>query len=87
VSEFFVLAQKTSDAELATTKSKILPWVQISPIAHFAPHGILLGSAFPKPCSVPQSGSDTANADFQFSKNEGGTEWQKPTTHRNATTS
>ena len=53
----------------------------------FFPHRILLGSAFPKPCSVPQSGSDTANADFQFSKNEGGTEWQKPTTHRNATTS
>ena len=25
-----------------------------------------MGSAFPKPCSVPQSGSDTANADFQF---------------------
>ena len=56
-------------------------------ICSFCPHGILLGSAFPKPCSIPQSGSDTANADFQFSKNEGGTEWQKPTTHRNATTS
>ena len=67
--------------------SRILPWVQISLIAQFAPHGILLGSAFPNPCSVPQNGSDTANADFRFSKNEGGTEWQKPTTHRNEATS
>ena len=70
----FRACTETNDTKLVTTKSKILPWVQISPIAQFAPHGILLGSAFPKPCSVPQSGSDTANADFQFSKNKGGTE-------------
>ncbi|MBQ8707809.1 MULTISPECIES: hypothetical protein, partial [Clostridia] len=30
--------------------SKILPQYQNSLIAHFAPAGILLGSAFPKPC-------------------------------------
>ena len=29
-----------------------------------------MGSAFPKPCSVPQRGSDTANADFQFFKKQ-----------------
>ncbi len=34
------------------------------------PHGILLGSAFPKPCIIPQSGSDTARADAYFSKKE-----------------
>ena len=31
-------------------QSKILPQYQNSLIAHFAPAGILLGSAFPKPC-------------------------------------
>ena len=35
---------------LRLTKSKILPQYQNSLIAHFAPAGILLGSAFPKPC-------------------------------------
>ena len=52
----------------------------------FCQHGILLGSAFYKPCSVPQNGGDTDDADFQFSKNEGETEWKKPATHRNTTT-
>ena len=37
--------------EFAATKSKILPQYQISLIAHFVLAGILLGSAFPKPCS------------------------------------
>ena len=31
-------------------QSKILPQYQNSLFAHFAPAGILLGSAFPKPC-------------------------------------
>ena len=35
---------------LRLTKSKILPQYQISLIAHFVLAGILLGSAFPKPC-------------------------------------
>ena len=35
---------------LRLTKSKILPQYQNSLFAHFAPAGILLGSAFPKPC-------------------------------------
>ena len=35
---------------LRLTKSKILPRCQNSLIAPFAPVGILLGSAFPKPC-------------------------------------
>ena len=36
--------------KFAVSKSKILPQYQISLIAHFVLTGILLGSAFPKPC-------------------------------------
>ena len=39
-----------SERKFAVTESKILPQYQNSLIAHFAPAGILLGSAFPKPC-------------------------------------
>ena len=38
------------DGSLAVFQSKILPQYQNSLFAHFAPAGILLGSAFPKPC-------------------------------------
>ena len=39
-----------SERKFAVTESKILPQYQNSLFAHFAPAGILLGSAFPKPC-------------------------------------
>ena len=39
-----------SERKFAVTESKILPQYQISLIAHFVLAGILLGSAFPKPC-------------------------------------
>ena len=42
-----VVNVKRSESE---SESKILPQYQNSLIAHFAPAGILLGSAFPKPC-------------------------------------
>ena len=43
-------------AKFAVSKSKILPQYQISLIAHFVLAGILLGSAFPKPCYTPVPG-------------------------------
>ncbi len=39
-----------SERKFAVTESKILPQYQISLFAHFVLAGILLGSAFPKPC-------------------------------------
>ena len=46
-----VLCTKKPDrGSLRLTESKILPRCQNSLSAHFAPAGILLGSAFPKPC-------------------------------------
>jgi hypothetical protein len=42
-----------SERKFAVTESKILPQYQNSLFAHFAPAGILLGSAFPKPCFAP----------------------------------
>ena len=46
-----VVNVKRSESESESeSESKILPQYQNSLIAHFAPAGILLGSAFPKPC-------------------------------------
>ena len=44
--KYAVLRQEQS----VSCQSKILPQYQNSLFAHFAPAGILLGSAFPKPC-------------------------------------
>ncbi|WP_343013300.1 hypothetical protein [Blautia obeum] len=47
----FALCTENPDRDsLRLTESKILPQYQNSLFAHFAPAGILLGSAFPKPC-------------------------------------
>ena len=47
----FALCTENPDRDsLRLTESKILPQYQISLIAHFVLAGILLGSAFPKPC-------------------------------------
>ena len=45
------LPQSQPQRKVAVFQSKILPQYQISLIAHFVLAGILLGSAFPKPCS------------------------------------
>ena len=42
--------EKPDRGSLRQLQSKILPQYQNSLFAHFAPAGILLGSAFPKPC-------------------------------------
>ena len=44
------LPQSQPQRKVAVFQSKILPQYQNSLFAHFAPAGILLGSAFPKPC-------------------------------------
>lgn len=44
------LPQSQPQRKAAVFQSKILPRFQNSLFAHFAPAGILLGSAFPKPC-------------------------------------
>ena len=45
---------KQDKRKASIVQSKILPWCQISHSAQSAPHGILLGSAFPKPCFRPR---------------------------------
>ena len=46
----FYVRENQKGASLRQLQSKILPRCQNSLSAHFAPAGILLGSAFPKPC-------------------------------------
>ena len=50
--KYAVLRQEQS----VSCQSKILPQYQNSLFAHFAPAGILLGSAFPKPCLCALTG-------------------------------
>jgi len=45
-----LIAKETVGDSMRKSQSKILPRCQNSLFAHFSPAGILLGSAFPKPC-------------------------------------
>jgi hypothetical protein len=57
---------KQDKRKASIVQSKILPWCQISHSAQSVPHGILLGSAFPKPCFTPSRAKNIS------------LKWQKP---------
>ena len=67
------LPQSQPQRKVAVFQSKILPQYQNSLFAHFAPAGILLGSAFPKPClyglrrlKIPQNNFRIFQKQFRF---------------------
>ena len=53
-----LIAKETVGDSMRKSQSKILPRCQNSLFAHFSPAGILLGSAFPKPCLYAPSGAE-----------------------------
>ncbi len=64
-----LLTKETERGSMRKSQSKILPRCQNPPTGVFVSEGILLGSAFPKPCCTAPSGAERRRAPLKKTYN------------------